>query len=773
MKNIRSIIERIGVVRVGLLLSPFVAAMLFFGTIKIFFIRAYPEHVLKEHVMTFIKENFGKAATFDDVYMSAFGNIIISNLNISISGDFNDNISLIKCPGAEISLNFFKLFSGNIIIKKIVFDDADVTVYKKYGKGYYETFNDIFRLDRPLSEISNIDHEHFRVDITSSRMEYQEVFRNEISTVKIDRFSLGLLLRGDFLDYRISGRLLPHPGSDLSKGRLSFSGRLRSARGNFCLASINSIIVTGLDMRYIQPYLAEALKDPLNLQGRFDAAIRFASFENNLSAECHIEITNLSADKFTEGSKHTCISNENLNLDFIIDIIGGGEKVMVRRASLYDDVIRLSLEGIYRKSDKEHYVDVIFSSNTMNLEKISEHITPWKETVFRGNMKTGGHLKYDFISGSARGSEFKTELKDFGIIFRESINTREFMKGLDADISLKNDIFTATMKCLLERSKIEASWNTKVKSWVPFSSESDINITAPTLEIHHIAYPLLAALRLVYDGAYSDRKLGYENIIFRDEPVGKLLNQNNLQLHLDAKGIVAGHRAKLQELAVDASLRDGIFSVDSFSLSGYGAQYSLKTSAQFNLWTPLVSIDASVKNFDVRSFASDAGIKGEAAGILSASVSFQVGAFRLSHILENSIADVTIELVDGSIKDTPLQDKFSKYLARSGIKSAPLAEINNLTATFSFNQRADNYLVSKLALVSDKVKLYGRGRYDYFEGLDVPLEISVAPAEGQVGMVTAPCKITGPLLRPVMAKIKNPKDREDTPPEPLVLFNVQ
>ncbi len=773
MKNVRSIIERIGAMRIGLLLSPFVAAMLFFGTIKIFFIRAYPEHVLKEHVMTFIKENFGKAATFDDVYMSAFGNIIISNLNISISGDFNDNISLIKCPGAEIRLNFFKLFSGNIIIKEIVFDDADVTVYKKYGKGYYETFNEIFRLDRPLSEISNIDHEHFRVDITSSRLEYREVFRNEISAVKIDRFSLGLLLRGDYLDYTISGRVLPHPNSDLSKGRLSFSGRLRSARGNFCLASTNSIIVTGLDMRYFQPYLAEALKDLLNIQGQFDAAIRFASFRQNLSAECRIEITNLSADKLTEGSKHTWISNENLNMDFIIDITGGGEKVMVRRASLYDDVIRLSLEGIYRRSNKEHYMDMMFSSNTMNLERMSEHITPWKETVFKGNMKTGGHLKYDFISGSARGSEFMAELKDFGIIFRESTNTREFMKGLDAEISLKNDIFTAALKCSLERSKIEGRWNTRVKSWVPFSSESEISITAPALEIHHIAHPLLAALQLVYEGAYSDRKLGYENIIFRDEPVGKLLNQNNLQLHLGAKRIVAGHRAEFNEFALDALLRDGVFSVNSFSLSGYGAQYSLKTSAQFNLWMPLVSIDASVKNFDLRSFASDAGIKGEAAGMLNASVSFQVNAFRLSQILENSIVDVSIDLAEGNLKNTPLQDTFSEYLAKSGIKSAPLAEINSLTASFSFNQRADNYVVSKLAVLSDKVRLYGRGRYDYFEGLDVPLEISVAPAEAQAGMVTVPCKIAGPLLRPVMAKVKKPKDKESTPPEPLVLFNVQ
>lgn len=773
MKNIRALVERIGVLRIGLFLSPFVAVMLFLGAIKIFFIRAFPEHVLKENVMVFIKGNFGKAATFDDVYMSAFGNIIISNLNISISGDFNDNISLIKCPSAEIRLNFFKLFSRNIIIKEIVFDDADVTVYKKYGKGYYETFNEIFRFDRPLSDISNIDHDNFRVDITSSRLEYREVFRNEISTVRLDRFSLGLLMRGDFLDYTISGRVLPHPNSDLSKGRLTFSGRLQSAKGNFCLASTNSIIVNGLDIRYIQPYLVEALKDPLSVQGRFDANIRFASFGQNLSAECRIEITNLTADKFLEGAKHTCVSNENLNMDFIIDITGGGEKVMLRRATVYDDVIRLFLEGIYRKSNKEHYLDVMFSSNTINLERMSEHITPWKDTVFKGTMRTDGHVKYDFISGSARGSEFKTELKDLGIIFRESKNMREFMKGLDADISLKSDVFTASLKCSVERSKIEGKWYTRVKSWVPFSSESDISITAPAMEIHHIAYSLLAALELVYDGAYSDRKLGYENIIFRDEPVGRLLNQNNLQLRISAKKIFAGHRAELSEFILNSSLRDGVFSVDLFSLTGYGAEYSMKTSAQFNLWTPLVSINSSVKNFDVKSFASDAGIKGEVSGMLNASVSFQVGAFRLSQILENSIVDVNIDLVDGSMKNTPFQDRFSEYLAKNGIKSTHFAEINNLSASFSFNQRADNYVISKLALLSDKIRFYGRGRYDYFEGLDVPIEMSIASAEGQTAMATVPFRITGPLLRPVLTKAKKPKDRENTPSEPLVLFNVK
>lgn len=773
MKNIRSIIEQIGVARIAVVLSPLVAVLLFFGAIKIYFIRAYPEHVLKERVMEFIKENFGKAATFDDVYMSAFGNIIIFNLNVSIAGDFNDNISLIKCPSAEIRTRFFKLFSGEIIIQNIIIDDSELTIYKKYGRGYYETFNEIFRLDRPLSEISSIDHDAFRVDISSSRLEYREVFRNEILAVKLDRFSMQLFLRGNVLDYVVSGQVLPHQNSELSRGRIKFSGSMRHGKEHVCDASINSIVMTGLDMRYIQPYLNEALKDPLRVEGRFDADVLISSFGQNISAQCRIEVTNLTAEKLLEGSKHACISNENLNMDFIIDVVEGGGRVMVKRATLYDDSINVSLEGIYRKNDREHSIDAIFHSNKINLERMSEHITPWKDTVFKGILSAEGKLRIDFNSGSAKGSEFEAKLKDFGIVFRESKDSREFLKGLDAEASLKDGVFIASMKCSLERSKIEAKWNTKVKSWAPFSSESHIEIASPELEIHHIAHPLLAAIHLAYDGAYSDRKLGYENIIFRDEPVGKLLNQNNLQFRLEAKKLLAGHRAQFGELAIGASLRDGIFAVDTFSLSGYGAEYSLKTNAQFNLWMPMVSIDASVKNFDLKSFAADAGIKGEVGGVLSASASFQVGAFRLSQILENAIVDVNIDISGGVLKNTPLQDRFSDYLNRCNIKSAPLSDISNLAASLSFNQRADNYIVSKLAVMSDKIRFYARGKYDYFEGLDVPVEITAASEEGQGGAVNIPCRITGPLLRPLLSKIKNPKDKETVLPDPLVLFNVQ
>jgi hypothetical protein len=52
---------------------------------------------------------------FDDVQITPLGNIIIANFNLSATGDFNDNISIVKASKAVFHLDFFKLLKISIV----------------------------------------------------------------------------------------------------------------------------------------------------------------------------------------------------------------------------------------------------------------------------------------------------------------------------------------------------------------------------------------------------------------------------------------------------------------------------------------------------------------------------------------------------------------------------------------------------------------------------------------------------------------------------------
>ncbi len=100
--------------------------------LKLYLVYRFPEKEIKNFATRFIKENFNKAVRFDDISMSLYGDIIITNFHISISSDFNDNISLIKTGRARVSLDLFALFKGDMIIKGMYLDAPEINLVKKF-----------------------------------------------------------------------------------------------------------------------------------------------------------------------------------------------------------------------------------------------------------------------------------------------------------------------------------------------------------------------------------------------------------------------------------------------------------------------------------------------------------------------------------------------------------------------------------------------------------------------------------------------------------------
>ncbi len=771
-KLAETVMSRISGKVLAAVVIPAVLAVVALASLKIYLVSMYPGNVLKEYVTAFVRDNFRKAVTFDDAYMSVFGNIVISNLNVSIGGDFNDNISLIKCGSAKIRLGFLSVLAGRPVIRGMLFEDPEITLYKKYGKGYLETFRDIFSLTRPVADISLIDHDRFVISIDNSRLLYREVFRDETLQLKMERVSARFVLRGDILGYDISGRTLPLRDEDLGRGRLRFSGKVKIAGDNSFVSSASTLGLGNIDVSYFNLYIAENAKDALFLGGGLDASVEINTVQSDASFRGRAEVTNLEVLEVRNNERVHFVSHENLNIDLLCDSADGFGRLAVRRFELSDDNVRLSLSGIYNSSAKEKYFDVTFDTNAIDLARMSENITPVRGAVFRGVLKAGGRVHYDLQNGASRGARLSLDLDDFGMKLLEKKGTRDVVKQLKAEISLADDVLKARVRAGLEESRFDLAWETFIKKWAPLSTESFITLDSPEMAGGDILGAFRAVVEYFYEGAYEDKKIGYDVNKFHEESLGQFLNANNVKARLDAKKVVLGHRAILANVSFDTGLRDGRFYLENFIAAGYGAEYSLKAEGQFNLWQPMVSVSAGIKNFDLKSFGADAGVKGEISGVLGATLDFQVGAYRLSQILDNAIMDAAVEIAGGSLKNTPLQDRFAEFLEENGVKDPDVKEIALPAASFNFSQRADNFQVTKLYLQGDRARFYARGRYWYDEGLNVPVEVTVAQAGAPGAFQNVPLEIKGPLAAPKLYRAKGRNDKTQGPAEALPLFNI-
>ena len=117
-------------------------------SLKLYFSLSVKEADLSMIVINFCKNNLGKAVKFDEIRIDVMGDVEITNLNLSVASDFNDNISLVKADRAVFKLNFLKLFKGITEIKRIVFNNATISLHKSYGKTYRECFYGIIESPR-------------------------------------------------------------------------------------------------------------------------------------------------------------------------------------------------------------------------------------------------------------------------------------------------------------------------------------------------------------------------------------------------------------------------------------------------------------------------------------------------------------------------------------------------------------------------------------------------------------------------------------------------
>ncbi len=271
------------------------AAILFIG-FKIFIAIRIPEKQLKTSIETFFKENFNKAVDFEGISLSLAGNAVISNLNVSISSDFNDNLSLIKTGKAVIKFDFTELLGGTILVREIVFKGAEISIPKKYGQAYPEFIREVFLSGRALADLRELDLNDFTVLISGGRLNYIEGFRDSKLDLEFPRVNAAVVFSGGEIRYRFNGKISPSGRKGMSTGSFLCEGRLRLGEKGSIVRSSSKIEIDEFDVSFMNLPLMEYLEIPWSVYGAFSVDMKVESLGEAISAEGSMDLDNVSIE---------------------------------------------------------------------------------------------------------------------------------------------------------------------------------------------------------------------------------------------------------------------------------------------------------------------------------------------------------------------------------------------------------------------------------------------------------------------------------------------
>ena len=192
--------------------------------IKIFFSLTIPEKDIKNSVISLFKTKLNRAVKFEVVKVSLAGNIIINRFDLSVSSDFNDNLSLISSPEIIIDLGFIDLFLGRMTIKGIQINDADINILKRYGKDYSEVSLQFIDLTHRINKIAQSQDGTFYIAFNNCRLAYREILKDTEININFFDINASLMVFPDKFSYILSTAISPSKTIESNKGSISSEG---------------------------------------------------------------------------------------------------------------------------------------------------------------------------------------------------------------------------------------------------------------------------------------------------------------------------------------------------------------------------------------------------------------------------------------------------------------------------------------------------------------------------------------------------------------------
>jgi hypothetical protein len=704
---------------------------------------------LKTQIKLFCKNNLDKAVKTENIYLDYKGNIVIQNFDLSISSDFNDNISLIKSSRLVFVPHISNLINGKLLIKEIRFKDSSLTIHKKFGKSYRDTINALLTFKVKPENIEHIDMKKLKIKFQNSSVEYREVFRTKKMTIRLSSVDAELNFFTDRLSYRVSGAIAPYKTASIKSGFLEMDGFLTGKTGTL----ENRIKIENFDLSYLNEFNKEYDIAGMSLNGGISLNFKLSfAGKKDFKSSGEIETNSLNIVTHTPPG-HNILSNKNFNFKFDIGYSRDNGKFSINELRIYDDHINIPISGFYQANKKEEVLNFKVKPVKVDLSNISSYFSPVQNVSYNGTLDFSMDINYDYKIDKNISFSLISELTDFNAEWLNRGKSEKIIDNCNLKLTSINKNISLIFTAGIFKSDFNFAGDMNIDSWHPFRSKSKINIKSKQVEADLIYSWFKEAIDYLYSESFRDSKRGFEMIYFLQTPEAHTINNNNFSIQYNSEKLLFGKNAQLSGLSGELELSRGHLSLKDFTLKGYEGEYFLNFQGFFNRDYPFFEVKGHAKNLNIADFNRDYGSSFRASGTGSFECDFELNAFRISHLVEQGRGTMTLSLFDGSIENSSFQDRFSSFLDKNGYSNLQLSTLDIKQFNLTLRQAGKNFYIRNFILNSDKLNMATYGTYNYQKGIFINMFPNVYDTKKRMQRI--PLRIRGPLLNPEIRIIKN------------------
>ena len=728
----------------------FIASAALIISFRIFVSVSYPDREISYHINELFRHNFNRAVKFEDVHISFPGSVVLHNFNISVTSDFNDNMSMISSEKAVIKLSVSDFLRNKFTVRSIEFYGADIVFEKRYRDYYFMFCTTMKELLSGTKKGASISHKKVKVLFHDSSFAYRELFNEKKLSISCSSVNSKTIFYRKHAEYSIRGIIRPDNNSDISEGTFRGSGTLYydGKRKN-----ITRLSIYNFDLSYLNDFISrKGLNFKLTGGGSFEAKALSHSGVHSIKAS--VETNNLNVI-YGPGPRFSPVSNENINITLDMDISRDPVRILCRDFSFSDNVLSMTASLEYSDNDKENFLKLDYDISDVDLGDLSRNITPVKNSTFTGMIKADGNWDIDFMKSRVNRFDNSIGLRDFSLTSFTRGTGETVVSGAGGIISSSRDGIAVNLRADFNGTDLSLKGKTLVKSWFPISSDSSFKLSSSDTRARHIFSCAAYIIERIYMVADRDRKRGYEEIFFLSKPAGSFINNNDFSLKLTADKISMGKKAHLDNFRSTLNLKKGVLLLDDFNLEGYGGIFQLKFLGLFNRDYPYISMEGGVYTLDLDSLSSDMKSRCTLGGNLLCNFDYKITAYRLSHIIENAEGTFHMSGISGSLENTSAQKKINDFLNKNGYSTVDISTITFNTASATVSQRGDKFYFRNFSLSGEDISINSWGNYVYPSGLDASLQTGVRDKNRRALQI--PLILTGPLTAPCLGLRNNSK----------------
>lgn len=741
----------------------------FFGVLLILLIASrivfsitIPDDLLRKEIKTFFKKNFNKALTFEDISVTLGGNLQITKFNLSISSDFNDNISLISAPVAVVDLSLSEVFKGSITYRNIDFKNPQITVVYKH----LHDINDLINKVKDYynnKKLPNIERDKdFSLNISNGSINYVQTFHDKKIEIKSTDLDGELVFSNKDIEYSVDCKVAYYNKKNQKNGYIDASGRFWFVKGE--IFHEGKTKVDNIDISYSNDFIEEFNLLPLKFYGLSSGTIKSSYKKKIWSFDTSLEMDDCNF-YWSKGKSYRILSNNNFNLDFNVIFNSDLSVVKVKSLKIKDSVLDISSYGLYQKNKKKDFLEIAIKTGKVNLTRLSEYFTPLYNISYGGTASGDLHIAFDFFKKKPKVIKSAISLKKFFLRRSGNIKEKSIIDNLDGSFVLTPLKGKMKLSVLAPDSKFDVLCNTTISKWSPFTSKSIIDIKGKKISIDIPYYLFKNIIYALYKEANKDSRRGYEFFSFYITPAGKVIPYNDFDLNWNISKLVIHKNAAFNNSKFTLTGKGGHWLLSNFNLEGYGSSNKLEFYAYFNRVYPFIELKAGVSNIDLALLTKDYGESLKMKGALSANYEIKLSAFRLGHMIQNSQSFFSLYFNNVFVKNSNLQKRIQGYLKKHKYNDIDIMNIEELNGNVYFQQTGIYFYVKNSTLKSKTIYGALNGWYSFDDNLHVNW---LGGSYNTAGVYkNVPLQIEGHLLKPY-GRFKGTK-KDDT----FLIFDIQ